>query len=194
MKMNFLTRTGSVMTCAFLLLFMLMSACADPCKKVNCKNGGTCNDGDCNCKPGYSGSECQTEKTPIKIIINKIDVLNMPSVPSGGGGWDVGNGPDIFVKILRGTTEVYTTGYYENADVNSNYSFTLSPSAEITAPNDEYTFMLADYDPGSADDDMAGIYFKPYTDLVKGNQFPSVLEVAGVTGGLKFRLHVTYVF
>lgn len=47
----------------FILLILLLgifTTCEnDPCKEVNCSNGGTCVDGDCICKVGYSGSNCE---------------------------------------------------------------------------------------------------------------------------------------
>lgn len=33
----------------------------DPCKDVVCQNGGTCNEGDCDCTSGYEGAKCETE-------------------------------------------------------------------------------------------------------------------------------------
>ncbi|MCS6917901.1 MAG: calcium-binding EGF-like domain-containing protein [Chitinophagales bacterium] len=38
---------------------MLFNACeSDPCKDVVCLNGGTCEDGTCDCAPGYEGDDC----------------------------------------------------------------------------------------------------------------------------------------
>ena len=31
----------------------------DPCKNTNCQNGGVCDNGTCDCSPGYSGVKCQ---------------------------------------------------------------------------------------------------------------------------------------
>ena len=53
----------------FLLIFMtlgtsvMFNACKDddPCDGVECKNGGTCNDGNCACLTGYEGTDCGTE-------------------------------------------------------------------------------------------------------------------------------------
>lgn len=43
---------------------VLLTGCkkdTDPCKDVSCLNGGTCNNGSCNCATGYEGSTCGTE-------------------------------------------------------------------------------------------------------------------------------------
>jgi len=174
------------------LLMIGISGCADPCKKVSCQNGGTCSDGDCSCKSGFSGNECQNEKTPIKIIVNKIDVLQMPPIPPSGGGWDASNGPDIYLVFKQGSSILLDSDYVLDADVNSGYSWTLSPSIEITSPTSQCEIDLRDYDSTSANDFMGGYYFTPW-DMLKGNKFPSTLTIEG-TPNLKFKLYVSYVF
>jgi hypothetical protein len=180
-----------ILSLSFILVFL---SCGDPCKKITCQNDGICNDGDCECKPGYSGDECQTEKIPIKIVINKIEILKMPAVPSGGGGWDSNNGPDIFVKISNGSNTVWDSPtYIVDANVNSQYNFVPSPSIEITSPTTQHTIELYDYDTGSASDNMGGYYFNPYNDLVKGRKFPTSLTIEGSLD-LKFKIYVSYIF
>lgn len=41
------------------LPLLFLSACLNPCKKVECQNGGTCDDGTCQCPDGYEGDECE---------------------------------------------------------------------------------------------------------------------------------------
>lgn len=51
----------------FIALTMMFSACKkeeDPCKGVNCLNGGECNDGTCICPTGWSGEFCETSTDP----------------------------------------------------------------------------------------------------------------------------------
>ena len=35
----------------------------DKCKNINCSGNGTCLDGTCTCDSGFSGSNCDTQKT-----------------------------------------------------------------------------------------------------------------------------------
>lgn len=32
----------------------------NPCENVSCDNGGTCDNGDCNCLEGFTGTNCET--------------------------------------------------------------------------------------------------------------------------------------
>lgn len=54
------------------ILFLLALSCffftscelleeADPCEDVTCQNGGTCDDGNCDCPDGFSGDNCEME-------------------------------------------------------------------------------------------------------------------------------------
>lgn len=39
---------------------LCFTSCKDACEDVTCENGGTCNDGDCNCPNGFTGTNCET--------------------------------------------------------------------------------------------------------------------------------------
>ncbi len=39
----------------------MMNACTDPCKDVECLNGGVCDEGECICATGYEGTDCGVE-------------------------------------------------------------------------------------------------------------------------------------
>ena len=43
----------------FAFLLFLLSSCKDLCKNITCENGGSCNEGICNCPSGYSGENCE---------------------------------------------------------------------------------------------------------------------------------------
>ena len=41
---------------------MFLQSCGDDCDDVTCFNGGTCDDGTCECVAGYTGSTCEDEQ------------------------------------------------------------------------------------------------------------------------------------
>lgn len=45
----------------FIFITLLFSACTqqDPCTDITCMNGGTCDNGTCDCPDGYSGTLCE---------------------------------------------------------------------------------------------------------------------------------------
>ena len=43
------------------IMFFLNSCTEDPCENVLCLNGGTCDEGICDCPPGFSGDGCEIE-------------------------------------------------------------------------------------------------------------------------------------
>lgn len=46
----------------FAISIALVACKDDECDKVNCLNGGTCDNGTCQCPSGYSGEFCQNEE------------------------------------------------------------------------------------------------------------------------------------
>ena len=58
-----LLRFGIISALVTISVFGILTytACKkDPCKNVNCHNGGTCSNGNCYCASGYEGANCQT--------------------------------------------------------------------------------------------------------------------------------------
>jgi hypothetical protein len=54
-------KVKSLIAIVFLAFGMfVINACSDPCKDVTCQNGGVCDEGTCNCAPGFEGEECAT--------------------------------------------------------------------------------------------------------------------------------------
>ena len=49
------------------VICVMAYGCSDPCKDVNCQNGGQCFDGSCSCPGEWTGESCE---------INKCDELN----------------------------------------------------------------------------------------------------------------------
>ena len=47
----------------FIALGLFVVGCEEPCDKVDCQNGGVCDDGYCLCEDGYEGARCQDRVT-----------------------------------------------------------------------------------------------------------------------------------
>ena len=173
-------------------VFMLgFTSCKkDKCDTSNCLNGGTCDDGRCDCPIGYTGSECEEQITPQSIQISTIEVLKFPPTDNGGG-WDISSGPEIYPEISKGTSLIWSSSnYYEDANPNINYEFDVTTSISLSEPKDEYTISLYDYDGTSSDDFMGGIRFTPYSD---SNKFPSTITL-GQGQNVTFKIHLSYSF
>lgn len=48
---------------------LALTSCND-CRKIDCQNGGTCNDGACDCLKGYEGEHCET---PNFCVLNEVE-------------------------------------------------------------------------------------------------------------------------
>ncbi|MBL4716786.1 MAG: hypothetical protein JKX95_09140 [Bacteroidia bacterium] len=161
----------------------------DPCATITCVNG-TCVNGVCDCDEGYKGADCSDQITPTKIKITGVKVTAFPSTKSSGSNWDSFDGPDIYFEIYNGTTELYSSGYLEDADATQDYTFTVS-SIDITDVTAEHTIYLYDYDSGLGDDYMGGYYFTPYSGSTNG--FPTSVSI-GSSSDVLFELTYSYVW
>ncbi|MEN8858463.1 MAG: hypothetical protein ABF260_10435 [Flavobacteriaceae bacterium] len=181
------------------ILFVTILSCAsvftncnkeDECADVTCYNGGVCDNGTCDCIEGYEGSSCNDQKTPSRISISEVRIKRFPQ-SDGGSSWDIGSGPDIFISLSKGSALFHTQPtYFENATSGNNYVYRPTPSIDLTDVTARYSINLYDYDTGSSDDWMGGIYFTPY---YSDNEFPEIISVdAGA--GLAFELKVNYVW
>lgn len=178
-------------------LILLINSCTkedpkpvDPCANITCLNGGYCVNGACSCPEGYSGPDCGTQVTPVKIKISRIDVTRFPATDDGAG-WDLTSGPDIYPVLAKGSSILYKPStFYQNANPSSIYTFDLSPQVDLTEAKDDYVISLYDYDDFDADDFMGGISFVAYASK---NGFPKVISLdAG--GDVAFKLYVSYVW
>lgn len=54
-------KISSFLTFATLLGLLWFAGCKNPCKDVNCQNGGQCVDGNCQCADGFYGTQCEKQ-------------------------------------------------------------------------------------------------------------------------------------
>jgi hypothetical protein len=137
------------------------------------------------CPLGYMGADCSTQITPSKITLTKIQVTKFPQITTNGASWDVGSGPELFVRFGI-TTVLYESGYYDDAISGTIYTFTPSPALELNATA-QYAIELWDYDTISASDKICSGTFYIYNDT---DGFPSVVERSNEIFAIK--LHVLY--
>ena len=50
----------------FIFIILVAPSCRDKCKYVNCQNGGSCDEGNCQCVNGYTPQRVVSQ--PVKII------------------------------------------------------------------------------------------------------------------------------
>lgn len=164
---------------ALLTSVLFISSCEkDPCDDVKCLNGGYCDNGNCNCAPGYTGDDCGTMIIPESMTIIKVTINDFVNNPGNNQPWDPTSLPDIYVTINKGTSANHSdveTGYYKNASFGNQYYFDVSKT--IYDLSDFWIVGLWDYDTQNEDYDnnddyMGGIYFAPM-DNIKG--LPSTL-------------------
>lgn len=141
----------------------------DLCKGIICNNGGNCVNGDCNCPPQWTGTDCSQQKTPTNIVLKTIIVNKFPANDPSGGSWDIGSGADIYVVIKSGSTVLYTSNYVTNVvgGVTFQPSFTLPDVTGI------YSIEIYDHDDFDADDYIGGVQGAIYSST---NNFPNTLE------------------
>lgn len=59
-----MNRSLTILIFTLFLIFFHIS-CSNPCRKVECQNGGVCVDGTCDCPAGYTGENCQTDRCTL---------------------------------------------------------------------------------------------------------------------------------
>ncbi len=129
----------------------------DECKDVVCQNGGTCNEGNCDCPTGYEGTSCETKSvtkfvgtwavsedcssTPYQVTITAdpsnvsgVIVSNLGNYGCNVGGtiaWDGSvNQTTITIKDNKCNTQMDATGTINNGVITIDYTATYGVSVD----------------------------------------------------------------
>ena len=73
----------------------------NPCDAVTCQNGGTCNDGKCQCPAGYEGASCETKT--INKFVGSWNVTELLSLGGSNTTLD-STGYVITINVANSTT------------------------------------------------------------------------------------------
>jgi hypothetical protein len=171
---------------------------SDDCETINCLNGGTFSDCECDCPLGYTGINCSTQVTPSKVIINKVIVKVFPNT-NNGEFWDAAIPntedalPDIYITFQDSDLNIIydSPTFYENAISGEGtfYEFTLDPSLELNSFDNPFLVNIWDYDVADEDDFMTSFGFYAYA---SNTNFPDIITVVSQSNEILVDLEVSY--
>ena len=186
----------------FFLCLTFFSSCSkdenetDPvnngCDEIDCVYGDFINCS-CYCFDGFSGYDCSDIITPSKMRITRVDLMNYDNSQIWDDGFLSNSEPDIYFKILRGNTTLYTSGYKYNASGNT-LTYTNNMPFDINFVETLHSIKLYDQDDLDDSDflssnDLIGTWtFTPW----KGSSFPSTVTYSSST--LEFKLYIDYMW
>ncbi|MCI5059111.1 MAG: hypothetical protein MRY83_23565 [Flavobacteriales bacterium] len=163
-----------------LLLVISVGCKRDVCDEVICRNDGYCDDGSCQCADGFKGLECQTQKTPQKIVIENLTINSYPET----GNWDPQSptdgssdaNPDIYVMLYQHGNLIYDGS--ENVLTDFTQSLPVELGVEIHKEGYDAPIKIEIYDRdfGGRTDQL--VYQGTLSELYsKENKFPKSLAI-----------------
>ena len=135
----------------------------------------------------YEGTSCESEKTPKKLSVSKIELLSFP-LTKNGESWDSITGPELQLILTD------QNGNRLESEIKMDYNGTglvlFDWQFDFPKVPDFYSLALIDFDDGTDNDLMGGIFnFSPY---IKGDNFPSSILFDNPLSPVQFRIHLTY--
>ncbi|MCC6412622.1 MAG: hypothetical protein IT270_13240 [Saprospiraceae bacterium] len=191
----------------FLLAAVLLAllACNDEPNCPDCLNGGVCNDGSCDCPEGFTGDSCQTEKVPLSVTIDYVQLLeysdtctcyNPPNYTITLWDEDDASYADVefFMVSAQTALTLYDSDVVLNVDPHTGtqwdtniklFDYEYNPGVYITFTDND----------GSGGQILEGppVYNTLFPLVVPGEKFPSE-RVYTLNNGVKVKLGLIYQF
>src|SRR5688572_28517636 len=157
-KIKLLMKNFGILALLIFSVFAFSGCKDDECP--SCLNGGTCNDGACDCAPGFTGDNCSNTVT---LTITRLELKEMPFTnPATSNNWDEENGPDVYFELKDDAGNVlYTHDAASNLDAaNLPVTYTITIPVAIANLNTDLLVAFYDNDDGEDffdfDDDFIG--------------------------------------
>jgi PKD repeat protein len=136
------------------------------------------------------------KNVPTKLKINSIVITAMPFINTAAASWDIGSGPDVFLKFTDANSINYFTSGQFNDVVPSNLPLTFLTGFPLTISTLDFEFQILcyDFDNLDADDFIAGYYFKVRTVMpTNGDIYQPTVTFSSSNSELKFTFNVEWI-
>lgn len=111
------------------------------------------------CKRDDDDDETPPPPPPDMLFLDSLIIEQMPFVDESGAGWDVSTGPDVFFRLLQGSSVVTTSPSLDNvAPSHLPIGWVASPPLEIPIWTTDLVVDLWDYD-DLVDDYIGSVVF-----------------------------------
>ncbi len=145
----------------------------DPCYPINCIHG-ECEDGTCDCEPGYGGEDCSILLVPKSITVNKIQLTGMFNACND---WDpdndglLVNDADVFLRILQHETVLWDTREIAIPNTSCSHGCLFSQSLVL---QDLQTYIRIEiYDKDEESEELIGSIVLTPWQVLRGKQLPT---------------------
>lgn len=201
---------------AISMVAILFAACKKECDTI-CQNGGSVAENcGCSCPAGFTGEFCQQTIPPTTMTIIRVVAEHWPYFRENGDHWDGNYGPfaesaddqdpgcsapfidlagapDLYVKLIRGSTTLYRSATQEACLLNTTPDYQLPTPLALVSLGTEHVIRMYDddCDATDADDLLAGYTFTPSA-LANGRPASVLITNSSTWHQTKVRLYVEW--
>lgn len=126
---------------------------------------------------------------PDQLFLDSLIIEEMPFVDESGAGWDVASGPDVFFRLLQGSTTLSTSNVQnDRAPGNLPLLWLASPPYEIETWTTDVIVDIWEYD-DIADDYVGNVVFD-FETLTQQNGYVNSYTVSNASETIRVRMAV----